>query len=111
MLLVSIDGSGGVKRAQDDSVFYWVFGCRCGSGWQRSLGFFDNDTAQKETRYQNQATSRRPPKKNAVILSTFYSRVAGAKWQAGRPAGIKREKDLAEPLRNAKDQAKRGMPM
>jgi hypothetical protein len=55
--------------------------------------------------------SRRPPKKNAVILSPFYSRVAGAKWQAGRSAGIKREKDLAEPLRNANDQAKRGMPM
>jgi hypothetical protein len=32
-----------------------------------------------------QATSRRPPKKNAVILSPFYSRVAGTKWQAGGP--------------------------
>jgi hypothetical protein len=49
-------------------------------------------------------------KKNAVILSPFYSRT-GAKWQAGRPAGIKREKDLAELLRNANDQAKRGMAM
>ncbi len=29
--------SGGVKRAQDDSVFYGVFGYRCGSGWQRSF--------------------------------------------------------------------------
>ncbi len=80
-----------------------------------------------------QVASRRPPKKNAVILSAFYSVMVpsnkqalakknavilspfysrtGAKWQAGRPAGIKREKDLAELLRNANDQAKRGMPM
>ena len=75
-----------------------------------ALGFFDNDTAQEETYYQNQATSRLPAQKNAVILSPFYSRVTGTKWQAGRPAGIKREKDLAELLRYANDQGKRGMP-
>ena len=102
--------AGVVKRAQDDSVFYWVFGYRCGSARQRSLGFLISPPLTKRRVTKTKQQAGRPPKKNAVILSPFYSRVAGTKWQAGRPAGIKREKDLAELLRYANNQAKRGMP-
>ena len=65
-------------------------------------------TKRRVTKTKQQAGG--PPKKNAVILSPFYSRVTGTKCQAGRLAGIKREKYLAEPLRYANDQVKRGMP-